>query len=171
MKKTRLALMIILAASIAACSTTRTVAPVVERAGTPRSTIASKPRPVEAAPVAGPGYYTVRKGDTHNRIAQEFNQNFRDIVIWNNLTSPNDIKVDQVLRVAPPDAAGAPAPGTAQTGSVATSSGVPRLRKPPIPVYAPSVFSRKTTKSISAAARFFSGVSLSSSSRTGRRLM
>ena len=124
MKKTRLALMIILAASIAACSTTRTVAPVVERAGTPRSTIASKPRPVEAAPVAGPGYYTVRKGDTLNRIAQEFNQNFRDIVIWNNLTSPNDIKVDQVLRVAPPDAAGAPAPGTAQTGSVATSSGV-----------------------------------------------
>ena len=124
MKKTRLALMIILAASIAACSTTHTVAPVVERAGTPRSTIASKPRPVESTPVAGPGYYTVKKGDTLNRIAQEFNQNFRDIVIWNNLTSPNDIKVDQVLRVAPPDAAGAPAPGTAQTGSVATSSGV-----------------------------------------------
>ncbi|MET0962608.1 MAG: peptidoglycan DD-metalloendopeptidase family protein [Noviherbaspirillum sp.] len=121
MKKTRLALMIILAASVAACSTTRTVAPVVERAGTPRSA-APKPRPVESP--SGPGFYTVKKGDTLNRIAQEFNQNFRDIVIWNNLTSPDDIKVDQVLRVAPPDAAGAPAPGSAQTGSIATSSGV-----------------------------------------------
>jgi lipoprotein NlpD len=124
MKKTRLALMIVLAASIAACSTTRTVAPVVERASTPRPSAAPKPRPVETPAPSGPGYYTVKKGDTLNRIAQEFNQNFRDIVIWNNLTSPNDIKVDQVLRVAPPDAAGTPAPGAAQTGSVATSSGV-----------------------------------------------
>lgn len=122
MKKTRLALMIVLAASIAACNTTRTVAPIVER--TPRPATASKPRPAEAPAQSGPGYYTVRKGDTLNRIAQEFNQNFRDIVIWNNLTSPNDIKVDQVLRVAPPDAALAPAPGAAQTGSVAASSGV-----------------------------------------------
>jgi len=124
MKKTRLALMMVLAASIAACSTTRTVAPVVERVTPPRSVAAAKPRPVDAAPASGPGYYTVRKGDTLNRIAQEFNQSFRDIVIWNNLTSPNDIKVDQVLRVAPPDAAGAPVAGSAQTGSVATSSGV-----------------------------------------------
>jgi lipoprotein NlpD len=124
MKKTRLALMIVLAASIAACSTTRTVAPVVERAATPRPGAAPKPRPADAAPVTGPGYYTVKKGDTLNRIAQEFNQNFRDIVIWNNLTSPNDIKIDQVLRVAPPEAPGAPVAGSAQTGSVATSSGV-----------------------------------------------
>ena len=124
MKKTRLALMIVMAASIAACNTTRTVAPVVERASTPRTAAAPKPRPVETPAPSGPGYYTVKKGDTLNRIAQEFNQNFRDIVIWNNLTSPNDIKVDQVLRVAPPDAAGAPTPGAAQTGSVATSSGV-----------------------------------------------
>jgi lipoprotein NlpD len=124
MKKTRLALMIVLAASIAACSTTRNVAPVVERPPTPRPAPAPKPRLVEAPAQSGPGYYTVKKGDTVNRIAQEFNQNFRDIVIWNNLTSPNDIKVDQVLRVAPPEAAGAPAPGSAQTGSVTTSSGV-----------------------------------------------
>lgn len=119
MNKTRLASIIVLAASIAACTTTRTAAPVVERASTPRSAIA-KPRPAEPVAASAPGYYTVRKGDTVNRIAQEFNQNFRDIVIWNNLTSPNDIKVDQVLRVAPPDAA----PGAAQTGSIATSSGV-----------------------------------------------
>lgn len=113
--------MIVLAASVAACTTTRTVAPVVERAATPRNA-APKPRPAESP--SGPGFYTVKKGDTLNRIAQEFNQNFRDIVVWNNLTSPDDIKIDQVLRVAPPDAAGTPAPGSAQTGSIATSSGV-----------------------------------------------
>src|SRR5687768_947474 len=79
MKKKRLAMIIVLAASVAACTTTRTVAPVVERASTPRPA-APKPRPVEAAAAAGPGYYTVKKGDTLNRIAQEFNQNFRDIV-------------------------------------------------------------------------------------------
>lgn len=120
MKKTRLALTIVLVAGLAACGTTRTVAPVVERASVPKPVPTAKPRPVEN----GSGYYTVKKGDTLNRIAQEFNQNFRDIVIWNGLTSPNDIKVDQVLRVAPPDGAGAPAPGSAQTGSIATSSGV-----------------------------------------------
>jgi len=120
MNNKRLALMIVLAATLAACGTTRTVAPVVERAPTPRPVTTAKPHPVES----GPGYYTVKKGDTLNRIAQEFNQNFRDIVIWNNLSSPNDIKVDQVLRVLPPDAVGAPAPGSAQTGSIAASSGV-----------------------------------------------
>src|SRR4051812_18160548 len=120
MKKTRLALTIVLVAGLAACGTTHTVAPVVERASVPRPAPAPKPRPVEN----GSGYYTVKKGDTVNRIAQEFNQSFRDIVIWNGLTSPNDIKVDQVLRVAPPEGPGAPAPGAAQTGSIATSSGV-----------------------------------------------
>ena len=120
MKKIRLAFTIVMVAGLAACGTTHTVAPVVERASLPRPAPAAKPRPVET----GAGYYTVKKGDTLNRIAQEFNQSFRDIVIWNGLTSPNDIKVDQVLRVAPPDGPGAPAPGSAQTGSIATSSGV-----------------------------------------------
>lgn len=120
MNKTRLALTILMVAGLAACGTTHTVAPVVERASVSRPAPAAKPRPVEN----GAGYYTVKKGDTLNRIAQEFNQSFRDIVIWNGLTSPNDIKVDQVLRVAPPDGAGAPTPGAAQTGSIAASSGV-----------------------------------------------
>lgn len=48
-----------------------------------------------------PGFYTVRKGDTLRKIAQQFNQNQRDIVDWNSLSNPNDIKVGQVLRVAP----------------------------------------------------------------------
>ncbi len=39
----------------------------------------------------------------------------------------------------------------------ATSSGVPFLKLPPVPAYEPSVFSRKITKSMSAARKPFSG--------------
>lgn len=114
---------------VAACTTTRTSAPIVDRTpGQSRSTDASKQRP-PAQPAAGAaqvqpaqrGYYTVRRGDTLLRIAQEFSQNWRDLQTWNNLNSPNDIKVDQVLRVLPPEVA--PVNG-AQTGSVAVNQGV-----------------------------------------------
>lgn len=70
----------------------------------------------------GRGYYTVKKGDTLYRIALEFGQNWRDIVAWNHLQNANDIKVDQLLRVLPPET-NAAANG-AQTGSVATASSV-----------------------------------------------
>ncbi|MEG0885729.1 MAG: peptidoglycan DD-metalloendopeptidase family protein, partial [Janthinobacterium sp.] len=35
--------------------------------------------------------------------ALEHGQNYRDLVAWNDLSNPNDIKVDQVLRVLPPN--------------------------------------------------------------------
>lgn len=47
--------------------------------------------------------YTVRKGDTLLRIALDHGQNYRDLVAWNNLRDPDDIKVGQVLRVAEPE--------------------------------------------------------------------
>ena len=46
----------------------------------------------------------MKKGDTLIRVALDHGQNYRDLVVWNNLSNPNDIKVDQTLRVAPPDA-------------------------------------------------------------------
>ncbi len=52
-----------------------------------------------------PGHYTVKKGDTLTRIAQQFNAGFRDIADWNGLSNPNDIKVGQLLRVIPPEGA------------------------------------------------------------------
>jgi lipoprotein NlpD len=107
MKKTHLAILLLITAVVAGCATPRRPAPVVDMA-----TPVSGARAPDA-----PGFYTVKKGDMLNRIAQEFGQNIRDIVTWNNLTNPNDIQVDQVLRVLPPA-------GTAQTGSVASGSGV-----------------------------------------------
>ena len=81
---------------IAGCMT-QPPAPTVDRSASPRP----------AAPVAGgPGYYTVKKGDTLYRIALEHGQDYKDVVAWNNITNANAIKEGQVLRVAPMVAAG-----------------------------------------------------------------
>lgn len=54
-----------------------------------------------------PGYYTVKPGDAVMQIGRNTNQNWRDIVKWNNLESANQIEVGQVLRVVPLDSNGA----------------------------------------------------------------
>ena len=98
----RLALLTILIGLVAGCSTTTRQAPVVER---PVVAAPSRPAParVEEAPKQDErGMYTVRKGDTLLRIALDFGENYRDLVTWNNLANPDDIKVGQVLRVTQP---------------------------------------------------------------------
>ena len=60
----------------------------------------------EALPAADAdpaGYYTVKKGDTLRKIAEQFNRDAAELTDWNALSNPNAIKVGQVLRVAPPD--------------------------------------------------------------------
>jgi lipoprotein NlpD len=124
MKKARLIPLLLASGVLAACTTTpRQTAPVVDRTPLPKPVETPRP-PVQAQPVppapqkqAEKGYYTVKKGDTLIQIALDFGQNYRDLVAWNNLANPNDIKVDQVLRVAPPE-------GGPQTGSVASPSGI-----------------------------------------------
>ncbi|WP_322106377.1 peptidoglycan DD-metalloendopeptidase family protein [Paraburkholderia sp. J41] len=54
-----------------------------------------------SAPV-GPGYYRVERGDTVYKIARSNHQSVQNIVRWNNLSNPDAIEVDQVLRVEPP---------------------------------------------------------------------
>ncbi len=91
----------VLAALLTGCAEMPSNAPVDDR------TAARQPRKqAEPAPVADPpGYYTVRKGDTLSRIAYQFGQTWRDLVDWNSLANPNDIKVGQQLRVVPPEGA------------------------------------------------------------------
>lgn len=98
---------ITLAALLSGCGTTGVQAPVVERHPSSSSAAASDPRDRD------PAYYTVKRGDTLLRIALEHGQNYRDLVVWNDLSNPNDIKVDQVLRVLPP---------TGDTGGAQTSA-------------------------------------------------
>ncbi|NKJ50216.1 peptidase [Burkholderia sp. SG-MS1] len=86
-----------------ACASRLDQAPVVDRSGGGvLGTQAAQPAvPLGPPP---PGYYRVKPGDTLYRIALENGQNYRDISTWNNLTNPNQIEVDQLLRVVPPGA-------------------------------------------------------------------
>ena len=105
--------------ALAACSTPRAPAPVVER----RSGGSATATPDTARTAEGRGSYTVKPGDTLYRIALDFGQSPRDIVAWNKLENANDIKVGQVLRVQPGDG-NSGAAGGAQIGNVASGSGV-----------------------------------------------
>ena len=117
---------------LTACATRFDQAPVVDRTA-PLGTAAMQPAvPLGPPP---PGYYRVKPGDTLYRIALENGQNYRDIATWNNLANPNQIEVDQLLRVVPPGAnvaastpgvVTAPVPG----GSVQTIA--PGAAMPPI---------------------------------------
>jgi lipoprotein NlpD len=110
MKQTpRLALLTVTLGLLAACSTPTRQAPVIDRpVQSAHHARPATPAPVPAVPAQEPkqdavGTYTVRKGDTLLRIALDHGQNYRDIVTWNNLADPDDIKVGQALRVSPPD--------------------------------------------------------------------
>jgi lipoprotein NlpD len=113
----RLAALLTVSIVLSACSTATRQAPVVDR---PAPMAANKrPHPATSPAAAAEeskgdarGSYTVRKGDTLLRIAFDLGQNYRDLVAWNNLADPDDIKVGQVLRVAPPDRNGSAVAGT-----------------------------------------------------------
>jgi lipoprotein NlpD len=100
----RLALLTLALGLLAGCNSLTRQAPVVERTTLPT---VERPRPTAAARVEEPkdekGMYTVRRGDTLLRIALDHGQNYRDLVAWNNLADPDDIKVGQTLRVAAPE--------------------------------------------------------------------
>ena len=71
-------------------------APSVDRSGPvqSRSAVASQP--------SGPGYYTVKRGDTLYRIALEHGQDYREVAAWNNMSTLATIREGQILRIAPP---------------------------------------------------------------------
>lgn len=74
-------------------------APVVDHStGGGGGTAAARP----AQPV-GPGFHTVKKGDTLYSLGLEYGQDYRDIAGWNYITDPGVIAVGQVLRVLPPE--------------------------------------------------------------------
>jgi len=93
---------------LSACATEQS-APIVDRSvksapraknAAPRATPMVTPRPAVTEPGES---YTVKKGDNLFRIALEHGLAYRDLAAWNQLSDVNDIKVDQVLRLTPPD--------------------------------------------------------------------
>ena len=53
-----------------------------------------------------PEYHLVKKGDTLYSIALDYGQDYRELAAWNNLEDPGLIKIDQRLRLFPPDSVG-----------------------------------------------------------------
>ena len=128
---------------LSGCSTrSLTRAPVEDRTDgktspqSPAGVIDSQPLPsLPGASNAGkPGYYTVKPGDTIMQVGRNASQNWRDIVRWNNLGSPNQIEVGQVLRVVPPEGNGT----AVSTPVIPAPSTVTPIKPPPVLV-APAV--------------------------------
>lgn len=109
-----------LALLLAACTSTPNHAPVVERSGeAPVEVVApASEAPATKASTEVRASYIVKRGDTLLRIAFDHGQSYSDLVVWNNLKNPNDIKVDQVLWIAPPDGTGV------KTNAINTTSGI-----------------------------------------------
>lgn len=105
---------LLLLLTLSACSA-RGPAPVTDRAGSPSAAESSarKPASGRAATAPGPvtpqiapsntGFHTVRRGDTLFAIAFANSVDFRQLAEWNNLESPDVIRVGQVLRLTPPE--------------------------------------------------------------------
>lgn len=102
--------------ALSACTTRLSKAPVVDRSRSLENIRMDQ----SALSPAPPGYYRVQPGDTLYRVALDHGQHYRDVARWNNLQNPDQIEVNQLLRVAPPaDEANAPA----QTSAIAAGSG------------------------------------------------
>ncbi|MFZ6680719.1 peptidoglycan DD-metalloendopeptidase family protein [Undibacterium sp. Tian12W] len=120
-------------ALVTACTTNvQNKAPVVERGFDPRPVdpppVVEVIKPAVKVPDNTRGTYVVKRGDGLYRIALDHGQSYSDLVAWNDLKNPNDIKVGQVLRVAPPDAVQG-----VQATSVAPNAGI---EVKPLPVNA-----------------------------------
>lgn len=105
-------------AMLTACSTRLEPAPVIDRSGAPLAATGAAGTLATPLGPPPPGYYRVKPGDTLYRIALENGQNYRDIAAWNNLTNPNQIEADQLLRVVPPGANVAASPPGVDTAAL-----------------------------------------------------
>jgi lipoprotein NlpD len=93
-------------AALTGCAA-RGPAPVAARAPagiTPAAPAAVAPQPLATRPIlpSSNGLHTVARGDTLYAIAFANNLDHRDIAAWNQLSSPDLIRVGEVLRLTPP---------------------------------------------------------------------
>lgn len=93
--------------SLAACSTTPSRAPVIDRLPPAKTADKSAPKPAVKPAVKEPDWrpanYTVQKGDTLYSIALEHGQDYKEVAEWNGIQPPAyTIKIGQVLRMTAP---------------------------------------------------------------------
>jgi lipoprotein NlpD len=124
--------------ALAACATRLDPAPIVDatsgnRAYATAPAVGIAPAADAPAPLAPvpPGYYRVQPGDTLSSVARKNGQSNRDLIAWNNLSDPNHIEVNQVLRVSPTQggsavtSASAPVPAPAAAAPAVASTDAP----------------------------------------------
>jgi lipoprotein NlpD len=75
-----------------------------------------------------PEYHVVKKGDTLYSIALDYGQDYRELAAWNNLEDPGLIRIDQRLRLFPPDSIGEAT--TAQPTPLAAPVATPVFSEP-----------------------------------------
>jgi lipoprotein NlpD len=102
-----------------------------------------------------PEYYTVKKGDTLYSIALDYGQDYHELAAWNNLEDPGIIKIDQRLRLFPPDSVGEvttvqPTPLPAPVAAPVFSE--PRARKLPYSEQALAQLKMPASKAAATAA-------------------
>jgi lipoprotein NlpD len=114
---------VLLCGLLAGCETV--VAPIYDATLPPVKPKATKPlvKPANAQPAPG-ATYTVQKGDTLFSIAFANGLDFRELAAWNELPSPDVIKIGQVLRLSAPVAI-APAPPAQPTSNASTATTAP----------------------------------------------
>lgn len=98
--------MLLALAGLAGCAA-RGPAPMAERApagAPPTAPVVAVPQPVATRPIlpSTNGLHTVARGDTLYAIAFANNLDHRDIAAWNQLATPDVIRVGAVLRLTPP---------------------------------------------------------------------
>lgn len=117
-------LAVLVLAILAGCAA-RGPAPVAERASrSPTPVVVAAPQPVVTRSISpsSNGLHTVARGDTLYAIAFANNLDYRDIAVWNRLSSPDLIRVGEVLRLTPP-------PNTVEVRPLETG---PELRPRPL---------------------------------------
>lgn len=102
-----------------------------------------------------PEYHIVKKGDTLYSIALDYGQDYRELAAWNNLEDPGLIRIDQRLRLFPPDSVGtqtiaAPVPLAALTAAPVFSE--PKARKLPYSEQALAQLNAPATKEATPSA-------------------
>lgn len=92
---------------LGACSSTKVLspAPVVSRDVVPATTVVPA------------GFYRVQPGDTLLSIAARYGTDWRNLAQWNQLSDPNKLEIDQVLRVKPEPSAVAQTPAQPAGGA------------------------------------------------------
>ncbi|MCL2160265.1 MAG: peptidoglycan DD-metalloendopeptidase family protein [Betaproteobacteria bacterium] len=82
-------------------------APVRDSSPSPMARTTPRPPPVET-PVAQPGEYVVRQGDTLYAVSRMYGVPVNDLIAWNKLSRPGQLEVGQTLRVAAPETVAVP---------------------------------------------------------------